>query len=211
MSSSGFRSTPPRPYTIPGAAWPSDPDAEPTARAAGGAAPDDVPTDSERADAAAPEVAPRGGGHPVPHPHFRAMTEAECTALLGRHDVGRLAYAHLGHVNIVPIHYAYADGWLYGRTGPGSKLAALRHHPWVAFEVDEVDDVFEWRSVVVRGALYLIARDGPAAERARWDRAVELLRHVVPGTMTPEDPTPERATVFRIHLGEVTGRMARTR
>ena len=149
------------------------------------------------------------GARPTaPRPHFGPLDEAECLALLARHQVGRLAYVHLGHVNIVPIHYVYADGWLYGRTGPGSKLTALRQHPWVAFEVDEVDDPFAWRSVVVRGAFYLIARDGPVAERARWDRAVELLRQIVPESMTPDDPTPERATVFRIHLSELTGRMA---
>jgi nitroimidazol reductase NimA-like FMN-containing flavoprotein (pyridoxamine 5'-phosphate oxidase superfamily) len=104
----------------------------------------------------------------------------------------------------VPIHYVHADGWLVGRTGPGAKLAALRRQPWVAFEVDEVDDTFDWRSVLMRGTVYLLAREGPAAERARWERAVALLREMVPGALTDDDLTPERATAFRMHVGELT-------
>jgi nitroimidazol reductase NimA-like FMN-containing flavoprotein (pyridoxamine 5'-phosphate oxidase superfamily) len=139
MPSPRVRSTPPRPTT-----------ATPAAPAA----------------PAAPDAPAVPGA--TARPSFRALTDEECIALLDRHHVGRLAYAQQGHAHIVPIHYAHADGWLYGRTGPGAKLSALRHHPWVAFEVDEVDGTFEWRSVVARGALYLLARQGPAAERARW-------------------------------------------
>lgn len=144
-------------------------------------------------------------------PHFRHLTPDECRALLDRQAVGRLAYVEHGQVGIVPIHYVHADGWLYGRTTPGAKITAMQHHPWVAFEVDEVDGPFDWRSVVVRGALYVIERDGPNAERARWARAAELLRLIVPEALTPADPTPDRAVLFRVHLGEVTGRAASSR
>jgi hypothetical protein len=122
--------------------------------------------------------------------------------------VGRLAYVVHGQVGIVPIHYVHADGWLYGRTAAGEKLAALRSHPWVAFEVDEVRGTFDWRSVVVRGAFYRLTREGPGAERARWQRAAEAIRTFIPEAFGPDDPTPERDVLFRIHVGEVTGRAA---
>ena len=73
-----------------------------------------------------------------------------CLALLARNHVGRLAYAHHSHVQIEPLNYVYADGWLYGRTSPGAKLDATGESWWpVAFEVDEIDSLFSWRSVVV--------------------------------------------------------------
>ncbi len=143
-------------------------------------------------------------------PAFRALLPEECTALLTRNHVGRLAYVLHGQVGIVPIHYVHAGGWLYGRTGAGEKLAALRSHPWVAFEVDEVDGPFDWRSVVVRGAFYRLARDGARADRARWERAVAAIRTLTPEAFGEGDPTPERSAVFRIHAGEVTGRAARS-
>jgi hypothetical protein len=145
---------------------------------------------------------------PLAAPRFRELSRAECEALLRSARVGRLAYVHHGQVGIAPLHYLYHDGWIYGRTAPGEKLAALRHHPWVAFEVDEVDATFQWRSVVVRGAFYVLQREGPMADRARWEQAVALLRELVPGALTPADPVPWRDVVFRIHVGEITGRAA---
>jgi nitroimidazol reductase NimA-like FMN-containing flavoprotein (pyridoxamine 5'-phosphate oxidase superfamily) len=93
----------------------------------------------------------------------------------------------------------------------GEKVAALRAHPWVAFEVDEVAGTFDWQSVVVRGAFYRLARDGAEADRRRYERALAAVRTLVPHTLTDADPTPERDVLFRLHLGEVTGRAARTR
>jgi nitroimidazol reductase NimA-like FMN-containing flavoprotein (pyridoxamine 5'-phosphate oxidase superfamily) len=145
---------------------------------------------------------------PLAPPRVRELARAECEALLARARVGRLAYVHHGQVGITPLHVVYHDGWVYGRTAPGEKLAALRHHPWVALEVDEVEGTFAWRSVVVRGAFYVLQRDGAMADRARWEQAAALLRELVPGALTPADPAPWRDVVFRIHVGEITGRAA---
>ena len=141
-------------------------------------------------------------------PRFRALTRDECLALLDRGRVGRLAWVHHGHVGITPLHYVHRDGWIYGRTAPGEKLAALRHHPWVAFEVDEVEGALAWRSVVVHGAFYVLRREGPLADRARWEQAVALLREWEPAALTPADPVAWRDVVFRVHVGTVTGRAA---
>jgi len=81
---------------------------------------------------------------PTPTPRFRELDRAECLAILQRHFVGRMAFARKDGVDIEPIHYVLDDGWLYGRTQPGTKLEALTHNRWVALEVDEVEeDEFE--------------------------------------------------------------------
>src|SRR5438105_5401 len=85
---------------------------------------------------------------PLRAPIFGVLDRAGCEALLARQRVGRLAFAFHDRVDIEPIHYAYEDGWLYGRTSHGSKLATVLHNPWVAFEVDEVRSHFDWESVV---------------------------------------------------------------
>ena len=104
----------------------------------------------------------------------------------------------------------YEDGWVYGRTSPGAKLATLTHHRWVAFEVDEVDGPLDWRSVVVHGAVYLLSTDGPSASEADTTHAVTLLRRFFPSTFTPNDPTPFRTVLFRLAAAEITGRRATT-
>jgi nitroimidazol reductase NimA-like FMN-containing flavoprotein (pyridoxamine 5'-phosphate oxidase superfamily) len=142
-------------------------------------------------------------------PIIRELTRAECGALLGRQTVARLAYASHDRVSIEPIHYVYEDGWLVGRTAEGSKVATLAHDPWVALEVDEVRDTFDWDSVVVRGTFYRLRREGSAADRESWARAVPLLRRIVPEALGPDDPVPFRDVLFHVHVDEVTGRAAR--
>lgn len=141
-------------------------------------------------------------------PSFRELSAKESTALLRRNHVGRMAFAFRSRVDIVPIHYAYSGGWLYGRTSLGGKLLTLRHNQWVAFEVDEVNSLFDWKSVVLHGGLYLLEADGPPRDVAARRRAVRLLRSLVPDTMRASDPVPFRDILFRIHADEVSGRAA---
>ena len=49
----------------------------------------------------------------------------------------------------------------------------------------------DWRSVVVHGGFYTLSPNGATWERKEYERAVELLRTLIPETFTPADPTPE--------------------
>lgn len=147
---------------------------------------------------------------PTPKPRFRDLDPSECTAILERHHVGRLAFARKDRVDIEPISFIYDDGWLYGRTQPGTKMEALTHNRWVAFEVDEIDALFEWRSVVVKGGFYLLRADGSPQEVEIYHKGIDILRRFMPETLTANDPLPERSIVFRIHIDELFGREATT-
>lgn len=142
-------------------------------------------------------------------PSIRELDREACERILARNRVGRLAYAWHNRVDIEPLHYVYHDGWIYGRTSQGAKLQATGNEWWpVAFEVDEVEDVFQWRSVVVHGGFYVLDEHGPDWETAEWRRGLELVRQVIPETMAEDDPAPHRRVLFRIALQEVTGREA---
>ena len=140
-------------------------------------------------------------------PIVRVLERNEVDRLLRRNQVGRLAFSFRDRVDIAPIHYVYADGWIYGRTAPGTKLLTLAHNPWVAFETDEHDSLFAWRSVVVKGRVYVLGEDAPPEA---YERALARLRALIPETLTADDPTPARTTLFRISLDEVEGRMSET-
>ena len=144
-------------------------------------------------------------------PTIRELDRAEAVAILSRNHVGRLAFAFHDQVDIEPIHYVYADGWIYGRTSHGTKLTTIVHHRWVAFEVDEVDSLFEWRSVVAKGAFYMLQPEGRPEDQASYDTALELLRGIIPETLTEEDPLPHRTVLVRISLDSVSGREATRR
>lgn len=131
------------------------------------------------------------------------------TALLARNHVGRIAYASHDRVDIEPIHYVYSDGWLYGRTSHGTKVARLERNRWVAFEVDEVASLFEWQSAVVHGAVYFLEVDGSPEAHQTWSHALSLLKRLIPETLETGDPVPQRDVLFRIAVQESSGRRAR--
>lgn len=144
-------------------------------------------------------------------PTFVTLTTAECEKLLRRNHVGRLAFLREDRVDIEPIHYVFVEGWIFGRTGEGTKLVSVTQRPWVAFEVDEVRSLFDWRSVVVHGTIYFFPGEGAPIDREEYERALDLLRTLVPDTLKESDPTPSRTVVFGIHIDSLSGRAAESR
>jgi nitroimidazol reductase NimA-like FMN-containing flavoprotein (pyridoxamine 5'-phosphate oxidase superfamily) len=144
---------------------------------------------------------------PTSAPQFHELTSAECHALLARQNVGRLAFTQHDRVDIEPINYVCDGEWLFGRTSPGTKLTTLLHHPWCAFEADEVRALFNWDSVVVKGTFYLLDPEEGSPDTYR--RAETLLQKLVPGTLSAKDPVPHRVILFGIYMHELSGRSAR--
>jgi nitroimidazol reductase NimA-like FMN-containing flavoprotein (pyridoxamine 5'-phosphate oxidase superfamily) len=79
-----------------------------------------------------------------------------CWQLLAQHRVARLAVIDHGEPDIFPISYIVDHGGIVFRTGAGTKLAAMRHHP-VALQVDgeNAEEGTLW-SVVVKGRASLL-------------------------------------------------------
>jgi nitroimidazol reductase NimA-like FMN-containing flavoprotein (pyridoxamine 5'-phosphate oxidase superfamily) len=141
-------------------------------------------------------------------PVFGTLSPGDCEALLARNWICRLAFSLHDRVDIEPLHYAYDAPWIFGRTAASAKLLTLEHNRWCALEVDEVRDLFDWESVVVKGPFYMLnAEESP---EQNFDRAVRAIRRVVPAALTERDPTPNRDVVFGVHASEIVGRSARS-
>ena len=143
-------------------------------------------------------------------PQFLDMDPGEALELLQRNHVGRLGFTFKDRVDIEPISYVYDDGYVYARTSPGTKLTVVKHSPWVAFQVDEVEGRYDWRSVVVHGTLYFLDAAGGDRDREAFDRATELLRTIDAEALTSGDAAPFRTALFRIYADEIVGRVATT-
>jgi hypothetical protein len=141
-------------------------------------------------------------------PTFFELSRDEAVELLARSRFGRLAFTFHDRVDIEPISYVLSDDWLYVRTSPGTKLTVVQHHPWVAFEVDEIRSRVEWRSVVVHGTIYFLDPDREG-DRRDYETAVKVLRSVDADALTASDATPQRQVLFRIHVDDVVGKGAR--
>jgi nitroimidazol reductase NimA-like FMN-containing flavoprotein (pyridoxamine 5'-phosphate oxidase superfamily) len=144
-------------------------------------------------------------------PDFFVLTPADCAKVLARNHVGRLAFRSGQTVDIEPVGYVFSKDWLFMRSAYGAKLEAIAHDPFVAFEVDEIDGPFDWRSVVVHGTIYLLPADGAPIEQEQFRRALAALRKAMPTALTSDDPVPERQIVYGLHVDRVDGRMARSR
>jgi uncharacterized protein len=158
---------------------------------------------------AATEMTIRAGVPKAPSvsaPLFKTLTRGECESVLLRNNVGRLAFSIHDHVNIVPIHYAYLNGWIYGRTGSAGKLRDILRNRRIAFEVDEHSELFDWRSVVVHGPLYVVQPDTTQHARSIYLTALAVMRRLLPAALTESDPVPFRDQLIRIRAIELTGR-----
>jgi uncharacterized protein len=143
-------------------------------------------------------------------PRIVKLTKRQMVQLLKRNHVGRMAFVLHRQIELHPVHYVYADGALYGRTSFGAKYVAWMHAPYVAFEVDESEGAFDWRSVVLKGTVYVLGPRGTPAMRTEHRRAVSAIKKLLPSAFTARDPTPYRGVVFRIEPHEMTGRAATT-
>lgn len=139
------------------------------------------------------------------------LTEIE--EVLTNQIIGRLGCHADGITYVVPISYAYKDGYIYGRTKTGMKVAMMRKNPNVCFEVDHMKDMANWRSVVAWGVFEELndKSERDTALRCLIDRILPLISSATTH-LTPEWPFPLNnissidGIVFRIRLSKKTGR-----
>lgn len=132
-------------------------------------------------------------------------------ALLASQTVARIGCHAEGRTYVVPISYAYDGRCLIGHSVPGLKIHMMRLNPEVCIEVDHMENLGNWQSVIAWGRYEeLSAVDSLIAMRFMIDRFRPLMTSA---TTFPSHGLPELATLmgsraifFRIRLEEKTGR-----
>ena len=144
-------------------------------------------------------------------PRIRVLKLRDCEFLLSRNNVARVAFMGNGRVEMMPVHYVFAEGRIFGRIALGTKYLTWLVRNDVVFEADESDGLFDWRSVIVRGRVSILRSRGSDGALAAYQQALEAIRTLIPDAMMERDPTPYRGFVFAIDPLEITGREASTR
>jgi nitroimidazol reductase NimA-like FMN-containing flavoprotein (pyridoxamine 5'-phosphate oxidase superfamily) len=85
------------------------------------------------------------------------LSQEQCWSLLATAEVGRLAVAAAGEIDIFPVNYVVDDRSLVFRTAEGTKLVEVVIASQVAFEVDgyEPERGRAW-SVVCKGTAHVL-------------------------------------------------------
>lgn len=137
-------------------------------------------------------------------PEVRTLGTSDVRAVLARNILGRIAFQMNGEIEIRPLSYVYGEGSIYLRGSATAKLSAMDPGGVaVGFEVDEIQSMLHWITVVVRGTLFRLRR---AEEPEEWSRAVTRLRRLMPAALREQDELPHRSEIFRLLIRDATGR-----
>jgi hypothetical protein len=141
------------------------------------------------------------------------LNQEQIEALLTSNVVGRIGCYADSKVYVVPVTYVYQDGYIIGHTSEGLKIHMLRRNPACCFEVDHVDNMANWQSVIANGTFEEIK--GEEAANAMKKLVTRLLPLMTSQTSQPshgmeqthrQDVAGHSAIIYRIHLTEKTGR-----
>ena len=139
----------------------------------------------------------------------RELNDREIEKLIARLDYGHLACCSDGQPYVVPIHYAFENGYIFLYTTHGKKTEILSKNPRICLQIEDIKNNEEWSSAVIYGEAQELRDEN---ERAA---AVESVIRVNP-TLTPavsihwmDNWVRENIeVVYRITPLEMTGREA---
>lgn len=136
------------------------------------------------------------------------LSKREIITLLESQFIGRIGCHVNGETYIVPVNYVYQNNGIYVQSGEGKKLDMLRANPQVCFQVDEIDSMFKWKSVILWGNFEELN------DMERQQVMQGLILRIMPNTNeagrnAAHAINPQLRThliVFRINIEHATGR-----
>lgn len=146
------------------------------------------------------------------------LNDSQIRQVLQSQLYGRIASVSNGKVYVVPISYALDEKYIYAHSREGQKVEMLRKNPQVCFQVDIIDSLPNWRSVIIWGKYHELktGEDERLAMKLLDDRFGPL--HVSQSISRPSSDIhpPEsvekkkKAVYFRISIDEMTGRFEKS-
>jgi uncharacterized protein len=142
------------------------------------------------------------------------LSKTQIDHVLDSQVIGRIGCYADGKVLVVPITYAFDGKYIYAHSKEGMKIKMMRKNPKVCFEVDVMDNMANWRSVILWGE-YEELKEKTSQEKGMkviTERlmpliASETLKSPEHHSMRPQMVEKEqKAIVYRIKITECTGR-----
>jgi uncharacterized protein len=141
------------------------------------------------------------------------LTKEQSEHVLQSGLIGRIGCSDENGVYVVPITYVYDDKYIYAHSRDGMKVQMMRKNPKVCFEVDSIENMTNWRCVVIQGTfLELESEDEQTkAFKILKDR---LMHYLLSETMRPKglEHKPDRVeketkpVLYKITIDHLSGR-----
>jgi nitroimidazol reductase NimA-like FMN-containing flavoprotein (pyridoxamine 5'-phosphate oxidase superfamily) len=145
------------------------------------------------------------------------LSMSEIEELLHHQLIGRIGCHFEDTMYVVPISYAYDGHYIYCHTHEGMKIDLMRKNPRVCFEVDHMQNMANWQSVISWGEFEELNDEEERSnalhklhERILPMIASETTHLSVDWPFTPTEINKIEGVTFRILLGEKTGRFEKT-
>ena len=105
------------------------------------------------------------------------LNETQVDHLLRAEVIGRIGFHADGITIVVPITYVYDSINIYGHSAAGTKINMTRKNPDVCFEIDSMQNMANWQSVIVWGKFEEITKkiDQKQAMKKLTDRIMSLM------------------------------------
>jgi nitroimidazol reductase NimA-like FMN-containing flavoprotein (pyridoxamine 5'-phosphate oxidase superfamily) len=143
------------------------------------------------------------------------LNDEQIEELLNSNNIGRIGCRDHELVYVVPINYIYEGNSIIAHSVAGMKIEMMRKHPNVCFQVDQIKDYNNWKSVVAWGqykelieereryeAMKLFVERTLRLKISETAIAPELSDHRV----HPRSPGNIKPVIYRILLEKKTGR-----
>ena len=138
-----------------------------------------------------------------------AISHQECSELLKRVSIGRLACSLDDQPYVVPVAFSYEPDCIYIFSTFGKKIEWMRQNPKVCLQADEIGNRSNWISVIVTGTYVELREPQYTAER---EHALEQLAQYSQWWRTPLAERREKTSdlsiepvFFRIDIKSMSG------
>lgn len=143
------------------------------------------------------------------------LNDNEIETVLKNNLLGRIGCHDHGRTYVVPINYVYNGKDIIAHSLPGMKIHMMRSNPMVCFEVDEMTDFTNWKSVILWGEYQEITNPRERYQAMKYfvDNSLKVK---VSETATPPEslemkaqpvfPINARPVIYRIVVLEKSGR-----
>lgn len=146
---------------------------------------------------------------------FGTLNTQEIDEVLQQQSIGRIGCYADGRVYVVPISYGYDGEYIYCHTVEGMKLNMMRKNREICFQVDLMNDMANWRSVILWGTFEELENDDRIeALKILFNRELPMISSAT-ARLTPEWPFAPRdmatvaGVVFRLRITDRSGRFER--
>lgn len=143
------------------------------------------------------------------------LSNEEIEEVLKRNVLGRIGCSDGQKNYVVPVNYAYDGKFIIAHSMMGLKIEMMRKNPQVCFEVDEMKNFVNWKSVILWGEYQELKeeRERFYAMRHFIDRMIHvkisktaIVPEIAEGRVHLRSDGTARPIIYRIVITEKTGR-----